>query len=122
MEAEFVELVEAAKEAKSLRFLRAELLNPQYAPTIIYEDNQAVIKTLENEVYNDRNKHFSIRTHFLRDEYNNKSIKPVYIDTTKQLADTLTKALGDELFPRHRAAMGITEKPEDISQKNRNQG
>jgi hypothetical protein len=112
-EAEFIELVEASKEAQALRNLREEIGISQICPINIYEDNQAVIKTLENEVFNDRNKHYSIKSHYLRDLYNKKIIKVTYIESTNQVADAMTKSLGSNLLPKHRSSMGITNGKEE---------
>ena len=59
---------------------------PQLGPTIIYEDNQAVVST--------------IRTSRVQEEVHLQTIDVVHVHTASMLADILTKALGKLQFKR----------------------
>jgi hypothetical protein len=73
----------------------AAMPNDSASPTVIFEDNEATIKWVQNPVHHARTKHIDVCYHFVRDEAapdrNNIVVK--YIDTTNQLADVLTKQL-----------------------------
>ncbi len=94
-EAEVYALVEAAKFIVWLRFLLAELGLEQKGPTVMYEDNEAVIELVNNPTMHARTKHFRIRQYMLRDLKERNVIDVLPIDTNENLADMLTKALNE---------------------------
>lgn len=96
-EAEFVAATSAAKEVLWLQKLLSDLRIEFDRPTVLYEDNYGclqVSKTMETK----RSKHFDIRYHFLKDLVQEKKIKLVYVDSKRQVADGLTKALPKMAF------------------------
>jgi transposase InsO family protein len=109
MEAEYLQLSEAAKEAKFLRNLLKELQQKVNQPIKLFEDNQSAIVTAKTTISTDRNKHFSVRSHYIRDQIKRQKINLIYLPGTEQPADMLTKALGKQLIVRHRAAVGLEE-------------
>jgi hypothetical protein len=48
-----------------------------------------------------------VRFHFLRDHYEKSDIELCYIDTTRQLADILTKPLDQKTFVPFRGELGV---------------
>ena len=93
MEAEYLALAEAVKDAKWFGGLCRELRLIDNSPITIMEDNQACIKFANDARFHQRSKHIDVRHHFIRDEIDNKAISLVYCPTEEQLADALTKPL-----------------------------
>lgn len=63
------------------------------SPTVVFEDNQRCIKTIESESMSQRTKHIDIKYNFLRHEQKNETVKFTYIPTEHNLADIFTKPL-----------------------------
>jgi hypothetical protein len=100
MEAEYIALSEAAKEALWLKKLKDDLQENRNILTI-YEDNQSCIKTASDVIRNERSKHIDVRFHFLRELVESKEIQITYCPTQQMIADMLTKSLGNIAHQRH---------------------
>jgi hypothetical protein len=92
-EAEYMALTEGVNEAIYLRQLLEDLHLPQNQPTIIHEDNQGALKLASNPMHHRRTKHIAVRYHHIRHHVERGTVKLVYINTTGQLADSLTKGV-----------------------------
>jgi Reverse transcriptase (RNA-dependent DNA polymerase) len=105
--AEFIAAVHAAKIAKHLCYILAELGYPQSTATHIYEDNQAAIAMINEDRPTTRSHHIDIQ-HFAIQEWRSRGIIcMLYIPTTINPADASTKALSWVLHSRHvRHSMG----------------
>jgi hypothetical protein len=101
-EAEYMAASSAAQEAIYLRRLLESLGHKQESPTIIYEDNQSCIAMADNPAQSQRIKHIDIKYHFVREKIQSGDIKLVYVQTERQLADLLTKALTREKLQKLR--------------------
>jgi hypothetical protein len=64
------------------------------------EDNQACIKIAEGEGLNKRSKHIDVRYHITREAIGKNEIRLEYISTEEQIADALTKNLGEVKFQK----------------------
>lgn len=109
-EAEYIGQTNAAKEAIWLRRLLDEIQHEtanQPRATIIYCDNQGAIALAKNAQFHARTKHIDIQHHFVREKVNEGVIQLEYIETERQVADGLTKALDKVRFERFRAAIGL---------------
>ena len=93
VEAEYVSLGEAAKEAKWLIKLLNQIKVKIELPITIFEDNQGTIKLAENPVFHKRTKHIDTRIHFVRNLIENNIINVEYCPTKDMVADILTKSL-----------------------------
>ena len=110
MEAEYIALAEAAKEAQWLRKLELELFPKKIStPTTICEDNQSTIKLSNNPLHTNRSKHIDIRYHKIQELVANKSIIVKYVPGTEMTADIMTKSLGPQLHHRHVAGLGLID-------------
>ena len=79
----------------------------QSRPTVIFEDNQAVLNSVRKSDINNRNKAIDVKYHSTRDLVQKQIVNPCYIDTNWQLADMLTKSLPQEKFSRLKRLCGI---------------
>jgi hypothetical protein len=107
MEAEYIALTSASKEALWIRKLDGELEKEQ--TITINEDNQSAIKTANDEIHNERSKHIDVRYHFIREAIKQKLIKLAYLQTTSMLADALTKPLGAIQLEKLNKDMGLIQ-------------
>jgi hypothetical protein len=89
-------MAEAVKEAL---WYRSWILDRNIRANIIC-DNQAAIKLSDNDTIHDRSKHIRLRYHFIRDEKKKNHINVMWIKSSKQQADILTKALDSNAFNR----------------------
>ncbi|KAL2919559.1 hypothetical protein HK105_201207 [Polyrhizophydium stewartii] len=63
-------------------------------------DNQAAIAIIINpDEGSNRTKHIDVQANFSKSDYvENKTVFPIYIETSKMLADTMTKQLTPDKF------------------------
>ena len=100
-EAELIALADALKEVLYMREAMVFLGVPQLEPTVIYEDNQAVVATAHNPGKNHgKLKHVAIRTSRVQEEVHLQTINVIHKPTAFMLADILTKALGKVQFKK----------------------
>ena len=93
-EAEYVAAATAACQAVWLRRLLGELIGEEAHLPALMVDNQPTIALAKNPVLHVRNKHINIKFHFLRDCIDGGQIVIEFVETSRQLADILTKSLG----------------------------
>jgi len=98
MEYEFIALAAAGKEAEWIRNLLLDIkLWPSPMPPIsIHCDSQATLARAYSSTYNGKSRHISLRHEYVRQLIKDGTITIVYVRSSKNLADPLTKAL-----PRH---------------------
>jgi hypothetical protein len=70
-------------------------------------DSTSAISVAKNPMLHSRTKHIDVRFHFLHDHYEKGDIELCYIDTTRQLADILTKPLDQKTFVHLRGELGV---------------
>ena len=93
MEAEYMALCHATKEAIWLRSLSADLKYPITDPTIVSNDNQSAIAYSQDDQFHARSKHIDIKHHFVREQIILKEIQVPHCASEDNRADMLTKAL-----------------------------
>ena len=108
-DAELRALKEATMEAIWFQLFLEELGFPQTEPTLIWEDNSAVIMQVKSLKAQPRTRHLNKIRHFISQEVTTGSIQVVKVLGTENVADLLTKALKLELFSKHRITLlGLT--------------
>ena len=100
VEAEYMAMCQAAKEAVWLTGLLEDLGLDRQAPLVIFGDNQGALALAQNPVFHLRSKHIAIQYHFTRELVHMQQIVVKYIPMKVMLADALTKSL-----PRPQHAM-----------------
>lgn len=109
-EVEYIGQTQASKEAVWLQSLLAELSNVgerSLPTTVIYSDNQGAIALARIPQFHGRSKHIDIQNHYVREKIVDGTVELTYIDTSRQIADGLTKALPREPFERFSKALGL---------------
>lgn len=101
-EAEFGPLSEACKEAIWLIKILEDCKIKFNLPMRIFEDNQSVLKMIEEEKLSNRTKHIDTRYYFVKDFIERGLIACSYCPTEDMLADLLTKPLPLPKFEKHR--------------------
>ncbi|KAL0284264.1 UNVERIFIED_CONTAM: Retrovirus-related Pol polyprotein from transposon RE2 [Sesamum radiatum] len=109
MEAEFVALAAASKEAEWLRNLLLDIkLWPQPMPAIsLLCDSEATMSRALNKLYKGKNRHINLRHGYIRDLISEGVITITFVRSQKNLADPLTKGLSRELVKNTSIAMGL---------------
>nr|GEW05557.1 cysteine-rich RLK (receptor-like protein kinase) 8 [Tanacetum cinerariifolium] len=97
-EAEYRGLADCSCEITLLNSLLQDFHIPITSPVKVFCDNSSAIALASNPVQHDRTKHIEIDCHLVRDKIKDGQILPIYIPTTAQIADLLTKALRTPLF------------------------
>ena len=92
-EAEYVALAHALKELLWLIQILESMGITIARPIPVYEDNQTCITIANNHMSQKRTRYIDIRYHFIRDYTKDGTIKLIYCETKRMLADILTKAL-----------------------------
>ncbi|KAH9111206.1 hypothetical protein AeMF1_014215 [Aphanomyces euteiches] len=106
-EVEFIAAAEAAKSIVWLSELLTELRCMAKGPITLFIDNQSAIQVAERTSAHGRTKHKRLRYHFLKDLVSEGMIRLEYINTTDQVADTLTKSLVPAQFIKLRELLGV---------------
>lgn len=107
VEAEYVAASGTTKEAVSIYRILPDFQRGQEGLIIIKSDNQGAIQLARHPDQRQRTKHIDIRYPFIRSKQEIGEIDIQYIDTTRQLADILTKALPGPRFTAVRVSIGV---------------
>ncbi|GBE85505.1 hypothetical protein SCP_0800220 [Sparassis crispa] len=94
-EAEYIALTHAAKEAIWVRYLLADILDPDINKFALrlHTDNRSAIALAKDNAYHARMKHIDIRYHFLHEAVDSAIIILLYRRTEDMPADLFTKSL-----------------------------
>ena len=76
-------------------------------PSTLFIDNQSALTVSKNPEHHGRMNHLDLRFFWLCDQVDAKVISPVYIPTTDQIADILTKALPRATVEKFRGLLGL---------------
>uniref|UniRef100_A0A2N9IP74 Integrase catalytic domain-containing protein n=1 Tax=Fagus sylvatica TaxID=28930 RepID=A0A2N9IP74_FAGSY len=109
MEAEYVALNAAAKEAIFLKQFLAELqiVECVQKPIPIFCDNNSAIAISKDPRCHSRAKHIEGRYHYIRDMIKKKKVIVQKVSSKQNLADPFTKGLSSGLFETHVLGMGL---------------
>ncbi|GJW04891.1 uncharacterized mitochondrial protein-like protein [Tanacetum coccineum] len=75
----------------------------------VFCDNSSAIALASNPIQHARTKQIEIDCHFVRDKIKAGQILPIYVPTTSQTADLLTKALHTPLFNKCISKLGMCD-------------
>ena len=108
MEAEYVALCDATKEALYLDKLFKSLRILNDKPIIVNTDAKSAINHVKHNLNHARTKHFDVKLHFIKQVYKDKKIDILHVPTDNQLADLLTKPLGPIKHKKAIEMLGMT--------------
>lgn len=114
VEAEYLALGEATKEAIFLRQFLSSLGIISKQATVIYNDNQSSQLLVKNPAYHSRTKHIDIRHHFIRNHVNDNTVEFQYLPTAEMPADMLTKPLATTKHKLFTNEVGIGNHNKDL--------
>lgn len=106
-ESEFIALSEACKESVWLQRLLEDLHWDGNKMTLIYEDNQSVIKLIATEKLSTRTKHINTKMYFVKDYVDKGLVTIEYRPTEQMLADIFTKGLAKDKFEMFRKQLHL---------------
>lgn len=106
-ESEFMAATAAACQGIWLYKLLRQITNIEAGPVVLYIDNKSAIDLAKNPVFHGRSKHIDIRYHFIRECVERGEIILRHVNTNKQRADVLTKALSRAKFEEMRELLGV---------------
>lgn len=109
MESEFIALAQAGKEADWIRNMLLDIdLWPNPMPPIsLYCDSEATLTRAYSGTYNGKSRHIGLRHEFVRQLIHDGIITIVYVKSSKNLADPLTKPLTRDLISLTTRDMGL---------------
>ena len=109
MLSELIALADAAKEAEWLKNLLVDIpLWKKPSPAVMINCvNKATIYRVENKTYNGKSRHVSLRHQSLRQLLKSGVITVDYVESNKNLADPLTKGVGNEMIYKTSKRMGL---------------
>jgi len=109
MEAEYMSLTEAAKEAIYLRRFLDILGFERLGRVTIICDNNGALKLAENSIFHNRSKHIDVRHHYIREVLENVHLEIKYIPTCDMAVDIFTKGLSRPKQRRCLESLGVTD-------------
>jgi hypothetical protein len=115
VEAEYIAMCSAAREAYWLRQLLKELGFISSCPTAVFEDNRGCVAISKNHRTDARTKHIDVKYHYTRQLVEERIIDIKPISTGSMIADVMTKSLNPAKFDWCRKAMGINDTGIQIS-------
>lgn len=77
--------------------------------TVIFCDNSSAIALSKNSVFHKRRNHIDTKFHYIRELVNNGEIVLVHCRTQEQVADIMTKPLGQKSFEFLGKCLGMTD-------------
>lgn len=107
-EAELVALSSSVCDGLWLRKLFHDF-DIQVNTIIFYEDNQGCLALIKNPSNNRRVKHIDLKFNFICEHFRNGVINIVYIESSNQQADILTKGLPGPSFVKFRSLLGLKD-------------
>ena len=96
----------ACKEAIWIRRLCSDI-GVDAGKITISCDSQSAIRLAKNPTFHTRTKHIDVQFHFVRDMVEDGKINLEKVDTTKNVANALTKPVGIEKFRWCSESMGL---------------
>jgi hypothetical protein len=118
--AETIAAHEGATEIVWIRLLLQEVRFAQEKPSVMWQDNAAVIRNTYNPTKHEASKHIRVKYMWKRELLDQGVLVMLKIPTTRQVSDVLTKPLMRESFQKYsRVLMGLDTWPEVFGESER---
>ena len=108
-EAEFRAMAHGICEGMWLQRILKELGIISNSTMTVLCDNKATISIAKNPVQHDRTKHVEIDRHFIKEKLEGGTIRLMYIPSSHQTADILTKALPRATYENMKSKLGMLD-------------
>jgi len=110
-EAEYMAIKEAIKENLFIRSILNEIAPILEVGTYkdLYTDSNSAIELAKHASKHNRTKHIDIQYHFIREKVKSNDINLLYIPTTKQLANSLTKPVDQRELSVFKDQIGLQQ-------------
>ncbi|KAF7358895.1 Retrovirus-related pol polyprotein [Mycena sanguinolenta] len=109
VEAEYIALTRASKQAMWMYSFLSELDMPQERPAILHGDNMGAAALAKDARGHARVKHIDIREHYIRERVADGDIEVVHVESANNLADLFTKVLPRDAHLALVRALGLTD-------------
>ncbi|KAJ1580915.1 hypothetical protein NDA12_003040 [Ustilago hordei] len=106
VEAEFIAATEATREVLFLKQLLRSIGIATGTP-MVYSDNTGCIQVSKDPAQHWKLKHIDTKYHFVRNNVQEGRVQIKYIDTTRNLADVLTKPIGRQAMQQARSGLHL---------------
>ncbi|SOV05223.1 uncharacterized protein UDID_17870 [Ustilago sp. UG-2017a] len=106
VEAEFIAATEATREVLFLKQLLCSIGIATGTPTV-YSDNTGCIQVSKDPAQHWKLKHIDTKYHFIRNNVQEGRVQIKYVDTTRNLADILTKPIGRQAMQQARSGLHL---------------
>ncbi|SOV06168.1 uncharacterized protein UDID_19421 [Ustilago sp. UG-2017a] len=106
VEAEFIAATEATREVLFLKQLLCSIGIATGTPTV-YSDNTGCIQVSKDPAQHWKLKHIDTKYHFIRNNVQEGRVQIKYVDTTRNLADVLTKPIGRQAMQQARSGLHL---------------
>ncbi|SOV06671.1 uncharacterized protein UDID_17567 [Ustilago sp. UG-2017a] len=106
VEAEFIAATEATREVLFLKQLLCSIGIATGTPTV-YSDNTGCIQVSKDPAQHWKLKHIDTKYHFVRNNVQEGRVQIKYMDTTRNLADVLTKPIGRQAMQQARSGLHL---------------
>jgi hypothetical protein len=108
VEAEYMAMTQAGKEALWWRTFFEQLAQPITQPVTVHADNQGAIALSKNPAYHSRTKHIDIRYHFIRQHVSENKVSFPYVRTEQMAADGFTKPVPKDRHKELNRLIGLS--------------
>ena len=116
VEAEYMAMAEAVKEAIWWRRFLGELSQRSRSPTPVLADNTGSIALARNPDHHSRTKHIGVRYHLTREHLQRGTISLHHVPSEENTADIFTKALPRPAFLHHRTGLGLSSPASSVGE------
>ncbi|SOV01195.1 uncharacterized protein UDID_17597 [Ustilago sp. UG-2017a] len=106
VEAEFIAATEATREVLFLKQLLRSIGIATGTPTV-YSDNTGCIQVSKDPAQHWKLKHIDTKYHFVRNNVQEGRVQIKYVETTRNLADVLTKPIGRQAMQQARSGLHL---------------
>ncbi|SOV04864.1 uncharacterized protein UDID_17218 [Ustilago sp. UG-2017a] len=106
VEAEFIAATEATREVLFLKQLLRSIGIATGTPTV-YSDNTGCIQVSKDPAQHWKLKHIDTKYHFIHNNVQEGRVQIKYMDTTRNLADVLTKPIGRQAMQQARSRLHL---------------
>lgn len=86
-EAEYRSMANATAEIQFIKYLLADLGEPQGKSAYLYGDNQSALHIAKNSIFHERTKHIELDCHFVREKVDSNELILKYVKTNEQVEE-----------------------------------